>query len=101
MINTEDEELENFRRRRARASEVVNQANIRKGLIRQPLIPGSSCSRPLHSDVRPQLSLTRCLCCRYVVVIVDLSKGMNGSDDVFRPSRAFEVGRLLPNFFKE
>ena len=34
VVNTEEEELENFRRRRAKASDVVNQANIRKGLIR-------------------------------------------------------------------
>ena len=33
-VSHEDEELENHRRRRAKASDVVNQANIRKGLIR-------------------------------------------------------------------
>lgn len=41
VVNTEEEELENFRRRRAKASDVVNQANIRKGLIRWLLHPES------------------------------------------------------------
>eukprot|EP00656_Telonema_subtile_P054830 TRINITY_DN8283_c0_g1_i1.p1 TRINITY_DN8283_c0_g1~~TRINITY_DN8283_c0_g1_i1.p1 ORF type:complete len:442 (-),score=101.88 TRINITY_DN8283_c0_g1_i1:87-1337(-) len=60
------------RRRRALASSVVTQANIRKGLI------------------------------RYMVVIVELSqKGMTVGDDVFRPNRAAAVASVLPEFFRE
>jgi len=72
QVSHEDETLANHQRRRAKASDIVNQANIRKGLI------------------------------RYLVVIVDLSeRGMNGSDELFRPTRGAEIARVLPNFFKE